>query len=226
MIPSRFVAIPGFLVTAFLLLGAVAAPTVSALEFHSEQKQTMLTTTALSDQVFAGPYIAALNIDEFACPGVQIEETLEVETVEELSLVPSFLECAAENEAKAVYKASVDMNTCSFFLAPTEKLETNKYAGSAGIECELPEDTIILRYTALGFPCVQVYPQSPEGNSVYFTNEGSGVERSIRVEWALAELEYFNHCVSPLGVRNDLSLTGEFTLAGESEEEDVGVWIE
>ena len=190
-------------------ISAVAVPVASAVEFHSETEDTVLTGSEVTKSVFTSGFgVLKCALDPF-------ETTAKEKTVSKITVGLTTTSCSVFGPA------ATDLNGCVYVLTFGES--GPPYSGPAQIECPAGSE---IELTLLTFKCTFKFPAQALGGVVDYENKGSETSRDILVTFTLVEVEYTIGGKCGSGTFKDGEFTTSFTLKGDSKEKQVGVWVE
>jgi hypothetical protein len=198
---------------ATLCIGAVAAPAALAVpELHSEAEHTILTGESNVNTELS------LDAGGFQCGAMRFDGTTQMSTTTTFGLTPTFENCVLDG-----MEAAFTHNGCNWrvHVGPNE----GHLTGSVDFLC--PEGQAMEIHVPA---CtITVLPQAGL-QSVTFTNENAGAERSIILDLNLVGIHYVEHgmgCPNATETTNNGHFTGKVTITGENTMgAHRGIWVE
>lgn len=198
---------------AALCLGAVGAPAAQAVpELHSETEHTILTGESTVNTELS------LDVGGFQCGVMRFDGTTQIATTTTFGLTPTFQNCLLDG-----MEALFTHNGCNWrvHVGPNEEHLT----GSVDFVCPDGQQMEIDNPA-----CTVTIPPQAGLQTVTFTNENAGMERSIILDLNLTGIHYVEHgmgCPNVTETTNNGNFQGRVTITGENTMGvHRGIWIE
>jgi hypothetical protein len=198
----------GLTLVAVFALSAVSASSASAWFDWEGEKHPTATGSNL------GVLIFATATEELSCEGLTFENG-EVDGAE-IKATPTFSKCTFTSGESSL-PADFEPDGCKFVFHTDQKMELDCPAGK--------EIHVSLTLGKTKFNCLTIPEQTPKTPTAFFTNEGTGASRDIRVKAAVEGIKYTKKGFCGSGAFENGGFHGEMTIKGDNAEgKQVGIW--